>query len=173
MRLSILVSSALAALTMAQSQFLTSLLLTNPDLSTFADTLRTVPQFAATLNSQKGNITILAPTNQAFEAFTAGSASPESQAIKDRNKDAIEALLAYHVLKETYLEVNFKDALKYANTTFTLSKSPAVFETKVTGGQKLGFLRKGGNFTVLSGDMQSSNVVQDVRSPSCDYPCQY
>jgi uncharacterized surface protein with fasciclin (FAS1) repeats len=164
MRLSILASSAFATLTTAQSQYLSSLLSTNPDLSTFADKLRTVSSFAGILNSQKGNITIFAPTNQAFEAFSAGSGSPESQAIKDQNKDAIEALLAYHVLNGTYVAANFKDALKYANTIFTLSKSPA-FETKVTGGQKLGLVLKGGNATVLSGDMQSSNVVQDVRSP--------
>jgi uncharacterized surface protein with fasciclin (FAS1) repeats len=165
MRLSIFTSSAFAALTTAQSQFLSSLLLTHPDLSTFTATLGNVSSFAATLNSQNGNITIFAPTNQAFEALSAGGASSEGQAVKDRNKDAIEALLAYHVLKGTYLAANFQDALKFADTTF--SRSGPGFETKVTGGQKLGLVRQAGNLRVYSGDMESSNVVQ-CKQYRCD-----
>jgi uncharacterized surface protein with fasciclin (FAS1) repeats len=160
MRLSLVSFSAFTSLVIAQTQYLTALLQLNPDLSSFADALRIVSSFAGTLNGINGNLTILAPTNQAFEALLAGGSNVASQAIKDRNRAAVEALIAYHVINGTYTSTDFMDAPKYVNTIFDQSKSP--FSTNVGGGQKVGLVKQGGNATFLSGELQSSNVVQAV-----------
>jgi uncharacterized surface protein with fasciclin (FAS1) repeats len=77
MQLPIYTILLLTSLAYAQTQYPTSLLQLNPDLSSFAEALRNVSRFAATLGTGNSNITIPAPTNTAFEALLAGSSNAE------------------------------------------------------------------------------------------------
>jgi len=129
--------------------YLTSLLALNPDLSSLADALRmTSSSFAGSLGSIP--VTILAPTNAAFEALPPSGA--ESEAIRNRNRTAVEVLLAYHVIQGTYtlasLTENPISVNTISNQLFTIAKTMGV------NGQNVSL--------VFNGKSTTTNVVQAV-----------
>jgi uncharacterized surface protein with fasciclin (FAS1) repeats len=164
MRCSLLTLSASLSFALAQTPSLSELLQSQPDLSLLADALTVVPELAATLSGAT-NITILAPTNGAFEALLAGGPNVESQAVTDRNPEGINTLLAYHVIKGTYLSTNFTDVPTYVSTEFDQSFTiSGTVQSNVTEGQHVGLVLNGQNATILSGELQTSNVVEAVSS---------
>ncbi|KAH7069767.1 FAS1 domain-containing protein [Paraphoma chrysanthemicola] len=156
----ILTLSSFATSAVAQNPALVSALAANPDLSTLASALSLVTSFAGTLNTDEA-ITILAPTNSAFETLLAGGLNAESQAIIDQNPDGIETLLAYHVIRGTYVSTDFTEVPTYVNTR--LNQSFSIFDTirtNVTDGQNVGLVLNGDDATIISGELQTSTVVQ-------------
>ena len=149
---------------LAQSTTLTELIQSQPDLSTLGKALELVPDVAETLSGLK-DITILAPNNAAFEALLAMDPNTENSAITQRNADAISALLAYHVLNGTYASTDFSEVPTYYNSIFTPAFTvDGAALTNVTLGQNVGLVLNGQNATILSGDLQTANVVEAVRN---------
>ncbi|PNS17747.1 Periostin [Sphaceloma murrayae] len=149
--------SLFAALGAAQSP-LVDLLRTQPDLSSLLDILSISPELVNTL-SNANNITIFAPVNSAFAAVPPDTA--EGLAISSRDPNGTTTLLNYHVAQGTYPSSSFTDTPFYTPTLFD-SRS-IIFNnprTNVTGGQNLGLFRDGQQFQVLTGELQTSNVIQ-------------
>ena len=157
MRFSLL---ALVSVALAQ-QDLVSLLQSQSDLSTLLEAVTIVPGLADTLSSSE-NITILAPTNAAFEKI-----DPESQeglALANKLVNATSTLLAYHVLKGSYLSTDLGEVPTYVQTL--LDSSYVVTDTvrcNVTGGQNVGLVNFGnGTVSAISSELLTSNVVEAV-----------
>lgn len=162
MRTSILGALTLATFSAAQSPTLLSLLQSQPDLSNLTDALLLVPALASIL-AELTNITILAPTNAAFDRLFAMGLTAESQAIETQDPDGISTLLAYHVLNDTYNSSSFTEVPAFYNTIFNQSYSIfGTVRTNVTQGQNVGLVLNGENATILSGELMYSNVVEAV-----------
>jgi uncharacterized surface protein with fasciclin (FAS1) repeats len=143
--------SLLIPLVASQTQYLNSLLLTNSDLSCLADALRIPPSnFAGSLGSSP--ITILAPTNAAFEALA--PSGPERFAIRNRDRSAVQALLSYHVLQGTYLLQNFTENPTTVRTVSNQSYTIVRAQTNFTG--------RGDSGLMFGGSINVVNVPQAV-----------
>ncbi|KAL8708424.1 MAG: hypothetical protein Q9220_006714 [cf. Caloplaca sp. 1 TL-2023] len=125
--------AALAAVASAQnmsmsnmSMSLTDLLGATPSLSSLAAAVMGVPGLADSLGSAS-NITILAPSNDAFSKFLT---TPAAAAVAANDSAAIQALLAYHVLNGTYPASAVKEMPAFIPT---LLNNTAY--ANVTGGQ--------------------------------------
>ena len=151
---------ALAASATAQNA-LTDYLSSQPDLSTLLSALSAVPDLVQTLVKAGPNLTILAPTNEAFAAVPGDS--EEGKAISAGDKNDISAILAYHVLGGKYLSGQVTEEAKYVasllNPNFTLAGVPA---TNMTAGQNVGLLKNGRDVEIISGEEKASRVVQAV-----------
>jgi uncharacterized surface protein with fasciclin (FAS1) repeats len=166
MKASIAMTSLFTAIATAQSQYMTSLLAMNPNLSTFGDVLRNVSSFAGALNG-KYNMTIVIPTNQAFEALLAGPDSFERRAVAGRNRDDLEKLLSYHVLDATYTSANFTEVPKYASTLEYSMRGASNLDASNFTGPTVKLVKSGMNATILGSGGKSSNVVEAVRRRLC------
>ncbi|KAJ4301397.1 hypothetical protein N0V90_003489 [Kalmusia sp. IMI 367209] len=164
---STLAFTACLSAVLAQSPSLSELIQSQSDLSILGDALSIVPDLAETLSGLK-DVTILAPTDSAFKDLLAQDPNQENTAITQRNPEAIAALLAYHVLNGTYVSTDFNGVPTYVNTLFTQSYViDGSAATNVTDGQNVGLVLNGKNATILSGELQSANVVQaDIQSVS-------
>lgn len=99
------------------------------------------------------DITILAPSNDAFSTFLQ---SPENQAAAADN-GTLMALLSYHVLNGTVMSMNIT-----STPTFVASLLSNETYTNVTGGQRVGARLVGGDdgtATIISGLGSRSNVT--------------
>lgn len=142
----------------AAQNALVDLLGTQPDLSTLADALSIVPDLVGVLGNAT-NITILAPVNDAFARVSNDTA--EGLALSTRDANGTAALLSYHVLNGSYPSSSFTDVATYYSTLFNQDALiMGTVRTNVTAGQNLGLVRDGGNYTIISGELQTSNVVQ-------------
>lgn len=83
----------LSGLVFTAGQDLLSVLSVHGTLSEFTSLISTHPNLVHA--AEEGNVTILAPTNQAFDTFFAS----QTQATNYSSWDQIEALLSYHVLR--------------------------------------------------------------------------
>ncbi|KAF1970541.1 Fasciclin-domain-containing protein [Bimuria novae-zelandiae CBS 107.79] len=163
MRTTITLAAYISAV-LAQSTSLTELIQSQPDLSTLGTALSLVPELLDTLGGLQG-ITILAPTNSAFEALLAQNTTQESFSISQSDAQAVASILAYHVLNGTYTSSDFSGVPTYVNTL--LAPTSGVFPANVTEGQNLGLVLNGENATILSGELQSANVVEaDIQAVS-------
>lgn len=148
--------------TVAQTLNLAELIQSQPDLSTLGDALSIVPDLAETVSGLKG-ITILAPTNSAFEALLAQDSSEDSNAIRNRNAEGVAAILSYHVLNGTFVSSDFTNVPTFVNSLLKPSvKVMGHARTNVTGGQNVGLVLDGKDAQILSGELQSCKVVQAV-----------
>lgn len=116
------VAAALA--TAASAQSLTDVLGGMSDLSNLTTFLGLYPDIASTIGGMT-NVTLLAPSNQ---AFTTALNSSTGAAINASNTDVINALLSYHVLNGTY--ANFTTRPQFIQTGLM----PGMY-ANVTGGQ--------------------------------------
>ncbi|KAG8623694.1 hypothetical protein KVT40_008670 [Elsinoe batatas] len=151
---SVLLFAGLGAAQNALVDFITS----QPDLSFLADVLTIVPELVTTLGSAN-NITIFAPTNTAFEAIPPDTA--EGLAISTRDPNGTSTLLNYHVLRGGFPSSAFTETPLYYPTLF--DNRSIIFNnarTNVTGGQNVGLFRNGTQFQVISGELQTSNVIE-------------
>ena len=155
--------AALAATASAQMMNLNQTLSGNPNLSNLTSYLQLFPQVMSMLGSAQ-NITILAPSNQAFAAYMNSSAG---MAIKANDTMAIQSLLTYHVLNGTYPAASIKSMPAFVPTMLT---SPMY--TNVTGGQVVEAVSMGGNVSIFSGLLMNSTVTQavsaSIRCPRVD-----
>ena len=97
MQYKLLTYAALAATASAQLN-LTSVFLANPDLSDLTNYVRLFPAALQALESAR-NVTILAPSNTAFNNFLNSSAG---SLIRANDTATIEAFLNYNVINGTY-----------------------------------------------------------------------
>ncbi|KAI4157481.1 MAG: hypothetical protein L6R39_000666 [Caloplaca ligustica] len=150
--------AALAAIASAQnstssnstsSSSLIDLLGSTPSLSSLSAAVVGVPGLAGVLGSAT-NITILAPSNDAFAKFME---SPAAAALAANDTAAIQALLTYHVLNGTY-------------PASAVTQTPAFIPTllnnsayaNVTGCQVVEAVRQGDNVVFYSGLLSNSSV---------------
>jgi uncharacterized surface protein with fasciclin (FAS1) repeats len=152
--------AALASTVVAQSD-LASILSSQSDLSTLAELLALVPDIAETLASAS-NITIFAPTNEAFASVPLDI--PEGEAISQRNDTiAIGALLSNHVFKGYYPAKVATDIPVFVqsllDSSFVNYRQPF---GNFTGGQYNGIVKDGDDVVVISGEETLSYVTEAV-----------
>jgi uncharacterized surface protein with fasciclin (FAS1) repeats len=160
MRTSIWSSILMAGSCLAQGDIV-ALLKSQPDLSTLLELVGLVDGLAATLASSS-NITIVAPTNQAFADVPRDI--PEGQAIEYRNDTiAVAALLANHVFKGVYSSSVITDTPTFAQTlvddSYVSAQQPF---SNFTGGAYNGLVKNGKDVCIISGEQTISTVTQAV-----------
>ena len=152
---------ALAGYAVAQSnQTLNATLTSNPDLSNLTTFLGTNPALVEALSSAQ-NITILAPSNQAFNELANSSAGLALAS----DPGLITALLTYHVLNGTYSAAQITNTSAFIPTLLTNSSY-----TNVTGGQVVEAVLVGNETTFYSGLLQNATVTTAVsrhQLPNC------
>ncbi|MCJ1341642.1 hypothetical protein MMC09_006938 [Bachmanniomyces sp. S44760] len=151
MQYALLSLAALAATATAQTMNLTAALTSNPQLSNLTTYVSLFPDLLTQLGSAS-NITILAPSNDAFAKFL--NSSTGGGDIKSNDTSAIQAILTYHVLNGTYPASSIKSMPAFVPTMLTM---PAY--ANVTGGQRVEALLDGMNVTFFSGLLQNSTVT--------------
>mgnify|MGYP001165868595 CR=1 FL=1 len=161
MRTSIWSLVVMAGSCLAQGD-LGALLASQPDLSTLLELVGLVDGLADTL-SAASNITIFAPTNDAFARVPRNE--PEGAAIEYRNETiAVAALLANHVFKGVYPSDVITDVPTFAQTLLNSSYiTPTQPFSNITGGAYNGLVKNGDDVCVLSGEQTISTVTQAVR----------
>ncbi|CAA9961532.1 FAS1 domain-containing protein [Pyrenophora teres f. maculata] len=136
-----------------------ALLASQDDLSTLLELFGLLDGLAETL-SVASNITIFAPTNQAFANIPRDI--PEGEAVEYRNNTvAIGALLANHVFKGVYPAEVITDIPTFAQTLLDSSyvdyRQPF---SNFTGGAYNGLVKNGEDVCVLSGEQTISTVTE-------------
>jgi uncharacterized surface protein with fasciclin (FAS1) repeats len=139
-----------------------ALLASQDDLSTLLELVGLVDGLADTLSSAS-NITIVAPTNQAFANVPRDT--PEGQAVELRNDTiAISALLANHVFKGVYPSNVITNIPTFAQTllddSYISAQQPF---SNFTGGAYNGLVKNGDDVCILSGELTISTVTAAVR----------
>ncbi|KAL8899293.1 MAG: hypothetical protein Q9207_006270 [Kuettlingeria erythrocarpa] len=155
-------TAALAATTFAQnatnsttgstgsSGSLTDLLGATSSLSTLTSAVMGVPGLASMLGSLS-NVTILAPSNEAFEKFME---TPAAAALTSGDNAAISALLSYHILNGTFPASAVTDTPAFVPTMLNNTAY-----TNVTGGQVVECVRQGDNVLFYSGLLMNASVT--------------
>lgn len=141
---------------------LVALLTSQDDLSMLLELVSLVDGLADTLSSAS-NITIIAPTNQAFANVPRDI--PEGEAIEFRNDTiSIGALLANHVFKGIYPSNVITNVPIFAQTLLDDSYiTPRQPFSNFTGGAYNGIVRNGDDVCILSGEQTISTVIEAVR----------
>jgi uncharacterized surface protein with fasciclin (FAS1) repeats len=157
MRLSIWSSVLIASSCLAQGD-LAGLLKSQPSLSTLLELVNLVDGLAETLSSAS-NITILAPTNEAFAKVPRDT--PEGQAVELRNDTiAVSALLANHVFKGVYPSSVITDIPTFGQTLLDGSYISAIQPfSNFTGGAYNELVKNGKDVCIISGEQTISTVL--------------
>jgi hypothetical protein len=160
MRPSLWSSLFLAGSAYAQSDIV-ALLSSQEDLSTLLELVGLIDGLADTL-AAASNITIVAPTNQAFADVSRDT--PEGQAIEYKNDTiAIGALLANHVFKGVYPSDVITDVPIFVQTLLDSSYVNAIQPfSNFTGGAYNELLKNGGDVCIVSGELTVSTVIAAV-----------
>ncbi|TQN64175.1 Fasciclin-like arabinogalactan protein [Colletotrichum shisoi] len=119
----------------------------NSSLSTLTSLLGTQPGLVQAL-SQAKNITILAPSNEALEAFIASAGSAATDA------GLVAAILQYHVLNGTYYASNFTEEPQFIPTLLQNQTY-----ANVTGGQRVQAQAVDGKVIFYSAQRENSTVT--------------
>jgi uncharacterized surface protein with fasciclin (FAS1) repeats len=129
-----------------QSQALLSVLQEHPELSTFNHYVNASTSLTSLL-STVDNVTLLAPSNTAFQAWT----SNQSPALSD---DQMEASLMYHLVHGVFPAVSFSKRPQFAGSFLTNTSY-----ANVTGGQRVELVSgTSGDPQIVSGN-QSVSVI--------------
>ncbi|KAI4140281.1 MAG: hypothetical protein LQ341_003901 [Variospora aurantia] len=132
------------------SMSLTQLLGSTESLSTLTSAIMGVPGLADMLGSME-NISILAPSNEAFEMFME---TPAAAALASNDVDAIQALLSYHIINGTYEASAVTDMPVFLPTMLNDS-----MYANVTGGQVVEAVMQGENVVIYSGLLFNATVT--------------
>ena len=143
--------AALASTVAAQTKNLTAVLESDPNLSNLTSYLGFYPSVVQSLMNIT-NVTLLAPTNDAFAKLTA-----ELGGVLPNDTSLINAIFSYHILDGQYLSSNFSSTAK-----FIPSKLVDPTYTSLTGGQVVEGLASGKSVVFYSGLLQNSTVTQAV-----------
>ncbi len=146
-----------AGAAVVSAQALTDVLSGAPELSTLTSIVTRYPQLVSQLGSAN-NITILAPSN---DAFTKLLASPAGARIAQNDSALIQAVLSYHVIQGSFPASSISDKPAFVST---LLNSPTY--TNVTGGQRVEVVKKDDKVVVYSGGRANSTVTTAVRPMS-------
>lgn len=131
---------------------LNSTLSSNSNLSNLTSILSANPALLQALGSAQ-NITILAPSNEAFAQLTNSSGA---EALT--NADVVAALLQYHVLNGSYTASQITNSSVFVPTLLTNATY-----SNVTGGQVVQAVKVGNDTVFYSGLLQNSTVTTAVR----------
>ena len=157
MQFKTLTLATLVAAAAGQGQDLTQTLMSQPSLSNLTTYLQLYPTILSQLSSMS-NITVLAPSNQAFMAALNSSTG---NAFSANNTDAITALFSYHVLNGTYN--SFSEMPEFVTTALM----PGMY-ANVTGGQAVEAIASSNmtnaTTTFFSGLLSNSTVVTNGTS---------
>ncbi|KAF4634755.1 hypothetical protein G7Y89_g3341 [Cudoniella acicularis] len=159
MQLTTLLPLALASYAATQTQGLTQVLASqNSTLSMLNSLLATQPALTKALASAQ-NITLLAPSNDAFSKFIS---NPANKAIAS-DSAALMGLLEYHVLTSTVPASSFTTTMQFIPTMLMSSSSNSTVNinttlSNVTGGQVVGGVKSGSKVEVMSGLKEISTV---------------
>jgi uncharacterized surface protein with fasciclin (FAS1) repeats len=145
--------AALASLAAAQTMNLTATINSNPNLSNLTQYLGLFPQIVQKLSGLT-NITLLAPSNEAFNKLLAGPAAAQ---INAQDTSLIQALFTYHILDGTYLSTDITSKPAFVPTALV---DPAY--TNLTSGQRVEAVKSGKEVVFYSGLLQKSTVTQAV-----------
>jgi uncharacterized surface protein with fasciclin (FAS1) repeats len=151
MQIKNLLPLALATAASAQMMNLTSALGSTPELSNLTQTLGLFSELVAGL-AQTPNITLLAPSNEAFAELASG---PMAAALQDTS--LITAVLQYHVLNGTYYAANVSETPSFIPTALMNSSY-----TNVTGGQVVEAVLMDGKVMIHSGLLLTATVTKAV-----------
>ncbi|KAK7524466.1 FAS1 domain-containing protein [Phyllosticta citriasiana] len=146
--------AAFAGFASVNAQTIIDILNTTPELSTLKS-LITKYQDLVELLSQAHDITVVAPTNDAFNKFL--SENPGA----DKNRDLVENLITYHVITGIYDSAAITGS---PGPVFpaTLLSNPEY--SLVTGGQRVKVAAEGSSVVFTSGLLKKSTVTKaDVR----------
>lgn len=144
----------------AAAQDLVAALQADAELSTLLSAISAVPGLAETLDAAE-NITIFAPTNDAFGAVDA--ASLEGQAIAGGDVPGIASILSYHVVPATIPSSAITHTPQFVQTLLTPGNVIAGGAATLTpGGQYLGAQLNGSSVVLTSGNLATSTVTQAV-----------
>ena len=146
-------ASAASAQMMNQTMNLTSLLTSMPDLSNLTTYVSLFPDIVSMLDSAH-NITILAPSNEAFAKI----ANISGLSLNDTG--LIEATLTYHILNGTYMADQITEMPMFIHTALMNSTY-----SNVTGGQVVEAVMMDNMVTIFSGLLQNATVTQAVCRP--------
>lgn len=150
---------AIACVAVAQGD-LAALLSTHPDLSTLSD-LIDLTGLNNTL-SRLSNITILAPTNFAFQHLLQMDI-PEAGGVRERDVDTVTALLRNHVFRGFYPSNRIEEVPTFAQTFVTPDEQNDIQPfTAITGGQYNGLVKDESGVKIISGELSVSNVTTAV-----------
>ncbi|KAG9254494.1 FAS1 domain-containing protein [Emericellopsis atlantica] len=153
----LLTLASLVAAAAAQSD-LASTLASQDDLSTLLSVLQGLPDLVDALSSAT-NITIFAPTNDAFDSVPEDSAI--GQAIANNDTTAISALLSNHVYQGQYPADAVMETPVWIQSLLDDSYvSDGMPFSNFTGGQYSGVVLDGDNVVVISGDLTLSTVTE-------------
>jgi uncharacterized surface protein with fasciclin (FAS1) repeats len=152
----LLVSLATIALAQTQqSQSLTDILTSTPQLSSLTSFLQKYPDLVDSLSKAK-DITILAPTDDAFKALLASDAG---KAVAG-DADYIKALLTYHVLNGTVKSTDIKKTGAFVPSLLVDEKY-----SNVTGGQVVEGVLVDDKVVFNTGLLANATVKQAVCRP--------
>jgi uncharacterized surface protein with fasciclin (FAS1) repeats len=146
--------AAFASLAAAQTVNLTVAIGSNPNLSNLTQYLGLFPQIVSTLTGLT-NITLLAPSN---DAFTKLLASPAAAQVNAKNTALINALFTYHILDGAYHSADITSKPAFIPTALV---DPAY--TNVTSGQRVEAVASGKEVVFSSGLLGKSTVTQAVQ----------
>lgn len=105
---------------------LTSILSSTPELSALTELVLDQPELLDTLLNWPTNLTIVAPSNEAFDEFKKlNLTSLDSVPLIGNKVDVIVALLSYHVLNGTFLSTVFVEGDTAAADTLLMNNSYA------------------------------------------------
>lgn len=125
----------------------------NPDLSNLTYYLNLFPDFRDKLNSSS-NITILAPSNEAFQKTLA---NPSSQLADAKVSGFIDTVLSYHIVNGTLSSSSISNEPQFLPTWLTDKDW-----TMLTGGQVVEAVTNNGKPSFISGLKQAAAITQGV-----------
>lgn len=169
MHCSIIVTLLCSGLALAQATDVVSYVNSRDDLSALRDAILLVPGLADSLSGAT-NITIFAPTNQAFEDLP--DDIPEGIAVVDQNVTSVGALLLNHIVLGQLPSEQIGEVPIWVQSNLSSSIENDVQPfLNTSGGQWLGLLDNQGTVNVLSGEYEISNVTTAVGSGREEYEC--
>jgi len=144
-------TAALASVAAAQTKNLTTTLASDPNLSMLTQYLGFYPAFVQSV-SNLTNITLLAPSNEAFTKLLNSSAG---SAVQANDTSLIDALFSYHILDGKYLSSNFTSTAQFIPTKLV---DPTYSD--LTAGQVVEAVANNGSVAFFSGLFTDSTVTQ-------------
>lgn len=151
----------LALQAVAQAPSITDLLASQESLSTLAGILGQFPDLVQTIANWEGNLTILAPSNDAFASLLAMD-SEDANAVKSNDTETIQKLLMYHVLNGTFYSTAFMEGMTAAGPSLLFNDE---MYANLNGQNQVVLGRNDGSVKLYSG----MSMVSEVGTADVEY----
>ena len=135
---------------LAQAQDLTRVLSNNPNLTLFTDLLRQYADLNSPFSSLN-HITVLAPSNAAFERIPASDLGP---VFASNDTDTIRAIIEYHILNGTLNTGSLSSVPSFLPSYLT-----NVTYSNTTGGTSVHAVRQAGDTLVLVSGLGTRSTI--------------